>query len=65
MIFGAFDSEEGREAVTALLPELNMPVFFSGFLRSPEEAISTELWDEMRRDAGFSDEKIPDDGLME
>ncbi len=65
MIFGAFESEEGREAVTALLPELNMPVFFSGFLRSPEEAISTELWDEMRRDAGFSDEKIPDDGLME
>lgn len=59
-IYGFFDSEEGRDAVTELIPEIAFPMMFSGALTPPEEVITTEMWDELRREAGFSDDKITD-----
>ena len=65
MIFGKFDSEEGMEIIQKLFPDGRTLLKFKGVLLKPEpeQEISQEDWDELRKKAGLSYDKIHGDGL--
>jgi len=63
LFFGKLDSEEGSEIMMKIVPETEVKLMYFGALFPPEIAISTESWDELRKEAGLSDDKIPDEEL--
>ncbi len=63
LFFGKIDSEEGSEILMKIVPDTEVKLMYFGSLFPPEIAISTESWDELRKEAGLSDEKIPDEEL--
>ena len=61
ILFGTFESEEGYEIITEILPFSHLSMVYSGILKPPSYDMSNEEWDELRKEAGLSDEKIPGD----
>ena len=60
-ITGDFDSMEGRDLIAELIPDIHVPMVFSGILTPPESEVTSEMWDELRTEAGLSDDKLPGD----
>ena len=60
-LFGTFESEEGYETITEILPFSHLSMVYSGLLKPPSYDMSNEEWDELRKEAGLSDEKLPGD----
>ena len=58
-ISGTFDCEEGYEALAEILPGAHVGLTLFGLLQPPEIELDNDTWDELRREAGLSDEKIP------
>lgn len=61
VFFGEFDSMEGRDIAAHIVPDIHLPFFVSGILAPPDDEITNEMWDELRKEAGLSDDKLPDD----
>ncbi len=61
LFFGSFDSEEGMELVANILPEMKTPLYYRGILAPADEEVTNEDWDELRKEFGLSDDKIPDE----
>lgn len=61
VITGSFESEEGYDAIAELIPDAHMAMTFYGILKEPAYEVSNEEWDELRHEAGLSDDKIPQD----
>ena len=61
LLYGYFDTMEGRDILADVVPDLHLPMTFSGMIEPPENEITSEMWDELRREAGLSDDKLPDD----
>ncbi len=61
LLFGRFESEEGMNVVAKILPDMKTPLFYRGILAPSDEEVTNEDWDELRREFGFSDDKIPDE----
>ena len=60
-ITGDFDSMEGRDLIAKTIPDIHIPMVFSGILVPPESEVTSEMWDELRAEAGLSDDKLPGD----
>ena len=65
MISGTFISEEGYDAAGNLIPNARVPMAYRGILYAPDEIITSEEWGELRVEAGFSNEKIPEEELAD
>lgn len=65
MIAGSFASEEGSEAAGELIPKARVPMVYRGVLYTPDEVITSEEWGKLREEAGFSNDKIPEEGLTD
>ncbi len=63
MISGVFNSEEGYDIAAELIPNARVPMTYRGIMYPPEEVITSEEWGELRVKAGFSNDKLSDDGL--
>ncbi len=61
LVYGYFNSEAGFELARKIIPKAKVPMMTSGYLRADKAEISNEEWDEMRRAAGLSDDKLPGD----
>ena len=61
MFYGYFNSEEGFNLVKRVLPMARVPLIQTGFLMAEPYEITNEEWDKLRKEAGLSDEKIPED----
>lgn len=60
LLYGAFDSETGFELIRKLAPNAVSPLTFSGCLEPSESVLSNEDWEELRREAGLSNNKFLD-----
>ena len=65
MIFGAFRSEEGMEMLGRIIPEVQITMLYRGTLVPEEINLSSADWDLLRKEAGLSDDKIPEEGLTD
>ncbi len=65
MISGFFDSLEGYHASGRMFANARIPMVYSGSLALPNEAVSSEEWGELREEAGFSNDKLPEEGFSE
>ena len=61
MLYGRFTTEEGFELAKKIMPDAGVPLLQQGFLVAQPTEISNETWDALRKEAGFSDDKIPED----
>lgn len=65
MITGSFDSEEGYDIAGKFIPGARLPMVYRGIMYPPYEVITSEEWGELRLEAGFSNDKIPEDELTD
>ncbi len=65
MIFGCLWSVEGMELLGSIIPEAQVTMLYRGILLPEEEDLSSEDWSRLRRNAGLSDDKIPDEGITD
>ena len=61
MFFGSFLSEEGFGLAKKILPEAKVPLVQTGYLIPQKNVVTEENWDQLRKQAGLSDEKIPEE----
>ena len=63
IVFGTFESDEGRDLVNRVFPNGITTMQFAGYLAGshPEDIVTSEDWEELRLQAGLSNDKIPGD----
>ena len=65
MIFGHLWSIEGMELLGRIIPEAQVTMLYRGILLPEESDLSSEDWSRLRKEAGLSDDKIPDEGITD
>ncbi len=65
MISGSFDSEEGYEIAGKIIPNARVLMVYRGVMYPPLEIITSEEWGKLRLEAGFSNDKIPEEELTD
>ena len=61
MITGTFASEEGYDEAGRLLPNARISMVYRGAMYPPDEAITSEQWGRLREEAGFLNNKFPEE----
>ena len=65
IITGTFETEEGYEMATKMLPCLYVSMVYRGALDAPKDYITSDEWGQLREKAGFSNDLIPEEGLTD
>jgi hypothetical protein len=64
-VFGALWSEEGMEFLGKIIPKVQINMLYRGVLLPEEINLSSMDWDMIRKEAGLSDEMIPNTGIRD